>query len=73
MPERRWEQIGCQPLFILIALFCQIDYEGELNAPIAQLDRALPSEGRGQRFESSWVRQRIFQVSFPKFMVACFK
>ena len=25
-------------------------------APIAQLDRALPSEGRGQRFESSWVR-----------------
>jgi hypothetical protein len=24
-------------------------------APIAQLDRALPSEGRGQRFESSWV------------------
>ena len=27
-----------------------------LGAPIAQLDRALPSEGRGQRFESSWVR-----------------
>jgi 3-methylfumaryl-CoA hydratase len=27
------------------------------EAPIAQLDRALPSEGRGQRFESSWVRQ----------------
>ncbi len=27
------------------------------QAPIAQLDRALPSEGRGQRFESSWVRQ----------------
>ena len=26
------------------------------HAPIAQLDRALPSEGRGQRFESSWVR-----------------
>ena len=26
------------------------------SAPIAQLDRALPSEGRGQRFESSWVR-----------------
>ena len=26
------------------------------DAPIAQLDRALPSEGRGQRFESSWVR-----------------
>jgi hypothetical protein len=27
------------------------------SAPIAQLDRALPSEGRGQRFKSSWVRQ----------------
>jgi hypothetical protein len=26
-------------------------------APVAQLDRALPSEGRGQRFESSRVRQ----------------
>ncbi len=26
-------------------------------APLAQLDRALPSEGRGQRFESSRVRQ----------------
>ena len=23
------------------------------NGPLAQLDRALPSEGRGQRFESS--------------------
>lgn len=30
-------------------------------APIAQLDRALPSEGRGQRFESSWVRH-IFEA-----------
>ena len=27
-----------------------------LYAPVAQLDRALPSEGRGQRFESSRVR-----------------
>ena len=26
------------------------------NAPVAQLDRALPSEGRGQRFESSRAR-----------------
>ena len=24
----------------------------KINAPIAQLDRALPSEGRGLRFES---------------------
>ena len=28
-------------------------------APLAQLDRALPSEGRGQRFESSRVRHII--------------
>ncbi len=27
-----------------------------VRAPVAQLDRALPSEGRGQRFESSRVR-----------------
>ena len=27
-----------------------------IKAPVAQLDRALPSEGRGQRFESSRVR-----------------
>ena len=32
------------------------------QAPVAQLDRALPSEGRGQRFESSQVRQ--FQSKF---------
>ena len=30
-----------------------------LSAPVAQLDRALPSEGRGQRFESSRVRQKF--------------
>ena len=30
------------------------------RAPVAQLDRALPSEGRGHRFESCRVRQ-IFQ------------
>src|SRR5205814_10132033 len=27
------------------------------SAPVAQLDRALPSEGRGHRFESCRVRQ----------------
>jgi hypothetical protein len=27
-------------------------------APVAQLDRALPSEGKGQRFESSRARQK---------------
>ena len=29
------------------------------DAPVAQLDRALPSEGRGQRFESSRVHHLI--------------
>jgi hypothetical protein len=27
------------------------------TAPVAQLDRALPSEGKGRTFESSRVRQ----------------
>jgi hypothetical protein len=30
---------------------------GAEQAPVAQLDRALPSEGRGHRFESCRVRQ----------------
>src|SRR2546428_4199994 len=34
------------------------------SAPVAQLDRALPSEGRGRRFESSRARH-LFQVSAP--------
>jgi hypothetical protein len=29
------------------------------SAPVAQLDRALPSEGRGHKFESCRARQRI--------------
>ena len=29
------------------------------QAPVAQLDRALPSEGRGQRFESSRVHHNF--------------
>jgi hypothetical protein len=28
-----------------------------IEAPVARLDRALPSEGKGQRFESPWARQ----------------
>ena len=31
-------------------------------APVAQLDRALPSEGRGQRFESSRVRHEYSTI-----------
>ena len=33
------------------------------KAPVAQLDRALPSEGRGQRFESSRVRHLSSDLS----------
>ena len=33
------------------------------HAPVAQLDRALPSEGRGQGFESLRARQQIQQFS----------
>lgn len=33
------------------------------QAPVAQLDRALPSEGRGQRFESSRVHQYFQSVT----------
>ena len=32
-------------------------YHKPRNAPVAQLDRALPSEGRGREFESRRVRQ----------------
>ena len=32
------------------------------QAPVAQLDRALPSEGRGQRFESSRVRHEYSTI-----------
>jgi len=34
-------------------------YTSTPNAPVAQLDRVLPSEGRGRTFESSRARQRI--------------
>jgi hypothetical protein len=33
------------------------------NAPVAQLDRALPSEGKGHTFESCRVRHKIRCVS----------
>jgi hypothetical protein len=32
-------------------------------APVAQLDRALPSEGRGREFESRRARQQIQRVT----------
>ena len=41
-----------------VAALWAFRYLGE-HAPVAQLDRALPSEGRGQGFES--LRARQFQ------------
>ena len=40
-------------------LDCQTRLESlaQINAPVAQLDRVLPSEGRGHRFESCRARQ----------------
>jgi hypothetical protein len=40
--------------------------ERRRRAPVAQLDRALPSEGRGQRFESSRVRQSFQWLKAPE-------
>ena len=50
----------------LIWLFTDVPltvYNNKYQAPVAQLDRALPSEGRGQRFESSRVRHLPFKTS----------
>src|SRR5205085_7424227 len=38
-------------------------YQMSRDAPVAQLDRVLPSEGRGHRFESCRVRQKILSRS----------
>jgi hypothetical protein len=35
------------------------EYYGARIAPVAQLDRVLPSEGRGHGFESRQVHQQI--------------
>jgi hypothetical protein len=35
------------------------------RAPVAQLDRALPSEGRGRGFESRRVRQSAAEMAAP--------
>ena len=52
-------------------LFCaglararRIQY-GRPHAPVAQLDRALPSEGRGHTFESCRVRHKIKHLATP--------
>jgi hypothetical protein len=47
------------PLHFVFAARQRIGYKSNY-APVAQLDRALPSEGRGQGFESLRVRQ-LFQ------------
>jgi hypothetical protein len=43
--QRRWRAVQTSGKIALI------------EAPVAQLDRALPSEGRGREFESRRVRQ----------------
>src|SRR4051812_2974194 len=43
---------------------------GSRSAPVAQLDRALPSEGRGQRFESSRVRHFRADAKAPVGIIA---
>ena len=48
---RRGFSVGAHPFALLSAPSASRD------APVAQLDRALPSEGRGHRFESCRVRQ----------------
>ena len=37
------------------------------NAPVAQLDRALDYESRGQEFESLRARQHLAWVQLPRF------
>ena len=38
---------------------------GSPRAPVAQLDRALPSEGRGRTFESCRVRHPVYRHPAP--------
>ena len=42
-------------------------------APVAQLDRALPSEGRGHRFKSYRVRQLAFLKKMQEYRVSLFQ
>jgi hypothetical protein len=39
------------------------------EAPVAQLDRALPSEGKGHTFESCRVRQFGTELGTPKLAI----
>lgn len=42
------------------------------DAPVAQMDRALPSEGRGRRFESYRVRQHHLLTNEPLYTTKLF-
>src|SRR5262249_10815860 len=42
-----------------VAAISRFRYLDRCSAPVAQLDRALPSEGRGQGFESLRARQFV--------------
>ena len=41
----------------------------QTHAPIAQLDNALPSEGKDCRFESRWVRHEFKKTGFAGFFI----
>ena len=64
--EYRLDQYHCAPKIL------------EFIAPVAQLDRALPSGGRGQRFESSRARHKIDKLrtfrfyNFPGYPISHF-
>ena len=45
-----------RPWGVAFAARPRMGYQSRFKAPVAQLDRALPSEGRGRRFESCRVR-----------------
>src|SRR5215472_4532504 len=51
--RRVQETRTCAP----VAAISRFRYLDRCNAPVAQLDRALPSEGKGQGFESLRARQ----------------
>ena len=58
---------GASQLLLVLAEKRLVNINGMVTkctkAPVAQLDRALPSEGRGQRFESSRVRHLSSDLS----------
>ena len=66
----RLEPASFEPFRFLNSRLTQLDLEHYLNidAPVAQLDRAPPSEGGGHTFESCRARQiSVYHAAFPRF------